>query len=657
MPTGPPRAQEPDGRGGVQAAASSAEVCLFCQDTCELGLFAVEPVWTCSLCRCMVHMRCYVQRHPREFSRQTKARLRVELAGLVDWEPPAEDLTPRPGGQQQGGQQQGGRQQGGIEQGGQQGERQGGGEAGAARSPFAGAQGGGGGGGGADGTGAGGGGAGAQPHAHEPAAEEAAGRVAVAEGDPAGGADATLAISRAGTSGAKRRASKGPAPAGGGANGAADGGPGGHPPRAASAALPPVAGGGRRGKKRHSVGGQADHAPVDNGAVAGRLPLPPVGRTSASGGLPGSPETNGLLQQRPRDSPPEDGDELPPLSDRWRSLDARGSSAGTRISKRGRRGPLAFGPDTTPEGEGEAGAAGGAGPGPGSYAAAAAGVAGQAAAANGRGGPVAARTSAFAAAKHSARCRSSPQLAQAGQGHGGSVEGAAHGSQVPGTAPVSPAPAGWRAAAARGPAAPASAPSAPVPPSVHTPRFHAGGHGSAIPAEQLDVCGLGPGRRWALPATAVVAVVAEPLPPLHLFGASFPSTPFSAAAPTSPPASGSPARPGGGGGGGGGGAGQSPGPGGGGAAGMGSRARRAKAAAGSKVARLIERQQAWWQRREPCLWRDLRIGAHAWVRREARAPCSLLCRPRGQAAEGTPQRPLHPTSRPTQATNSTQPTH
>jgi len=59
-----------------------AELCIYCQEPCEVGLFAVEPVWTCTCCRNLAHMRCYVGRHPATFSRATQDALRCQLAGL-----------------------------------------------------------------------------------------------------------------------------------------------------------------------------------------------------------------------------------------------------------------------------------------------------------------------------------------------------------------------------------------------------------------------------------------------------------------------------------------------------------------------------------------------------------------------------------------------
>ena len=53
----PPGGGVNDSPGGVLSAAGGGgavrellamELCLFCQQPCEVGLFAVEPVWCCS---------------------------------------------------------------------------------------------------------------------------------------------------------------------------------------------------------------------------------------------------------------------------------------------------------------------------------------------------------------------------------------------------------------------------------------------------------------------------------------------------------------------------------------------------------------------------------------------------------------------------------
>lgn len=60
-------------------------LCLMCGDPCEVGLFAVEPVWGCSGCKRQLHCQCYAHTHPDCFSSSTLAALRcVSAAGDPD---------------------------------------------------------------------------------------------------------------------------------------------------------------------------------------------------------------------------------------------------------------------------------------------------------------------------------------------------------------------------------------------------------------------------------------------------------------------------------------------------------------------------------------------------------------------------------------------
>ena len=43
----------------------SRQLCLYCVQPCEVGLFAVEPVWRCVWCHCLAHVQCFVDRHPQ----------------------------------------------------------------------------------------------------------------------------------------------------------------------------------------------------------------------------------------------------------------------------------------------------------------------------------------------------------------------------------------------------------------------------------------------------------------------------------------------------------------------------------------------------------------------------------------------------------------
>lgn len=45
-------------------------------------MFAVEPVWSCSLCHCMAHVQCFVDRHAGCFSKSTRSALKGQVASL-----------------------------------------------------------------------------------------------------------------------------------------------------------------------------------------------------------------------------------------------------------------------------------------------------------------------------------------------------------------------------------------------------------------------------------------------------------------------------------------------------------------------------------------------------------------------------------------------
>ena len=38
--------------------------CLYCRQPCETDMFSVEPMWCCSSCTAVCHMRCYQELHP-----------------------------------------------------------------------------------------------------------------------------------------------------------------------------------------------------------------------------------------------------------------------------------------------------------------------------------------------------------------------------------------------------------------------------------------------------------------------------------------------------------------------------------------------------------------------------------------------------------------
>ncbi|KAJ9505677.1 hypothetical protein QJQ45_028107, partial [Haematococcus lacustris] len=59
---------------------SPPELCLVCGEPCEVGLFAMEPVWTCTWCHGLAHVLCVVMAQPAAFSPATLAALQGQLA-------------------------------------------------------------------------------------------------------------------------------------------------------------------------------------------------------------------------------------------------------------------------------------------------------------------------------------------------------------------------------------------------------------------------------------------------------------------------------------------------------------------------------------------------------------------------------------------------
>ncbi|KAL6765816.1 hypothetical protein V8C86DRAFT_3127753, partial [Haematococcus lacustris] len=83
---------------------SPPELCLVCGEPCEVGLFAMEPVWTCTWCHGLAHVLCVVMAQPAAFSPATLAALQGQLAS---WGSPGPGpAPPHPQTHQQ--QQQGG---------------------------------------------------------------------------------------------------------------------------------------------------------------------------------------------------------------------------------------------------------------------------------------------------------------------------------------------------------------------------------------------------------------------------------------------------------------------------------------------------------------------------------------------------------------------
>lgn len=46
------------------ATKQSVQVCLYCRQPCGTDMFSVEPMWCCSWCPAVCHMRCYRELHP-----------------------------------------------------------------------------------------------------------------------------------------------------------------------------------------------------------------------------------------------------------------------------------------------------------------------------------------------------------------------------------------------------------------------------------------------------------------------------------------------------------------------------------------------------------------------------------------------------------------
>ncbi|DBB13812.1 TPA: hypothetical protein ACH3X3_000808 [Trebouxia sp. C0006] len=51
-----------------EAAKPPVQVCLYCRQPCGTDMFSVEPMWCCSWCPAVCHMRCYQELHPNEGS-------------------------------------------------------------------------------------------------------------------------------------------------------------------------------------------------------------------------------------------------------------------------------------------------------------------------------------------------------------------------------------------------------------------------------------------------------------------------------------------------------------------------------------------------------------------------------------------------------------
>ena len=56
------------------AAESTVQVCVYCQDHCEADLFAQEPIWSCAWCRATTHVRCYRDFHADAIKRASEAQ-------------------------------------------------------------------------------------------------------------------------------------------------------------------------------------------------------------------------------------------------------------------------------------------------------------------------------------------------------------------------------------------------------------------------------------------------------------------------------------------------------------------------------------------------------------------------------------------------------
>lgn len=50
------------------ATKQSVQVCLYCRQPCGTDMFSVEPMWCCSWCPAVCHMRCYRELHPQHAS-------------------------------------------------------------------------------------------------------------------------------------------------------------------------------------------------------------------------------------------------------------------------------------------------------------------------------------------------------------------------------------------------------------------------------------------------------------------------------------------------------------------------------------------------------------------------------------------------------------
>lgn len=46
------------------ATEAVVQHCLYCRQPCETEMFSAEPMWCCSSCTAVCHMRCYQELHP-----------------------------------------------------------------------------------------------------------------------------------------------------------------------------------------------------------------------------------------------------------------------------------------------------------------------------------------------------------------------------------------------------------------------------------------------------------------------------------------------------------------------------------------------------------------------------------------------------------------
>lgn len=46
-----------------EAVDPAVQVCLYCREPCEAGIFAAEPTWCCAWCQASAHVACYIDHH------------------------------------------------------------------------------------------------------------------------------------------------------------------------------------------------------------------------------------------------------------------------------------------------------------------------------------------------------------------------------------------------------------------------------------------------------------------------------------------------------------------------------------------------------------------------------------------------------------------